>query len=59
MKFTVEVNCDNAAFEDEGPVHEIRRILQALAKTVVYYGHGQGSLLDINGNIVGRYTFTE
>jgi hypothetical protein len=58
MKFTVEINCDNAAFEDEGHLNEIGRILKRLAETVVDYKHG-GILRDINCNVVGYFAFTE
>ncbi len=60
MIFRVEMNCDNAAFDDHGH-DEIARILNGLAKRIggeeelpVYI-----KLLDLNGNNVGQATFSE
>jgi len=61
MKFTLEINCDNAAFEDE-PATELGRILREIAQKVE--DGFLGSLgateyrlaFDINGNHVGSYS---
>ena len=56
MKFTLEINCDNAAFEDF-PEQEISRILTEAAMIVEVGGSiVPGSILrDINGNTVGSF----
>jgi len=60
MIFRVEINCDNAAFDDYGH-DEIARILNGLGKRIA----GEEELpvfiklLDINGNNVGQATFSE
>lgn len=60
MIFRVEMNCDNAAFDDYGH-DEIARILTGLAGKIagaeelpVYI-----KIMDINGNNVGQATFSE
>jgi len=57
MKFVLEIECDNAAF-DEDPVPEVIRIL---AETVGKLADGGRSvvLVDSNGNSVGRAEFVE
>ncbi len=52
MKFSLEIECDNAAFEDE-PATEIGRILREAAKRVED-GNIDFPLRDINGNTVGH-----
>lgn len=57
--FTVHINTDNAAFDDdEGGVQEIMRIL-AVVIAKVSQGEGSGNLMDFNGNTVGEFTFDE
>lgn len=65
MKFVLEINCDNAAFEGryqgDRPSVEVARILASLTK---YEGRtirlqDNGNLRDINGNLVGSWKFTE
>lgn len=51
MKFTLEINSDNAAFADD-PAGEIARILRAVAQTVER-GREEGPAVDVNGNRVG------
>lgn len=51
-KLTIEINLDNAAFE-EGQ-YEIARILQQLADTAENGSLRTTSLRDINGNKVGH-----
>lgn len=58
MNFKLEVNCDNAAFDDEsGGNNEVSNLLHQAAMKV---GMGQraGGLRDSNGNTVGRFEFT-
>ncbi|MCA1841068.1 MAG: hypothetical protein LC723_12220 [Actinobacteria bacterium] len=57
MKFTLEITCDNAAF-DENPFPEVARILREAARKVddglVKIGQEQ-PLRDVNGNRVGSF----
>ena len=57
-KFTLTITCDNAAFEDGGGETEVARILRETAERVED-GTRTGNLLDINGNVVGSYTFSQ
>lgn len=55
MKFKLEFDCGNAAFNDlEG---EITRLLEVAAEKV-RDGNKEGILLDFNGNLVGKYKIT-
>lgn len=56
--FTIRIDTANAAFEDD-PAPEIARILRRVADEVAEYypGHSQ-TLLDVNGNDVGRAKIT-
>ena len=65
MKFVLTVNCDNAAFCDEGEAttetaaNELARILRKAADQIengVPYDYFQ-TIRDINGNDVGAYAF--
>lgn len=62
MKVTIEINCDNAAFEDD-PSLEVARILKDVCKKID--GHPNFSdgfstaLFDINGNEVGYLSVKE
>jgi hypothetical protein len=56
MRFTVNMTCDNAAFEED-PAAETARILRDMAQKLEM---GQGdnrwhTILDVNGNDVGRW----
>lgn len=58
MKFIIQIDCDNAAFDGE-PLGEIVRILEVEVKKMKrWVGDGatawNGGLQDINGNTVGR-----
>lgn len=54
MKFKLEIDCDNAAFDD-APRQEIERILEKLTRDVLAWGLlGTIPLYDTNGNRVGR-----
>lgn len=56
-KFVVDINIDNAAFEDEQGSYEVARILTDLAGDVEQYGMAEmHRLFDINGNRVGTAT---
>ena len=59
MRFTMTVDCDNAAFEADG--NELARILHKLADSIAYNGleEAKDSLRDINGNKVGRWELSE
>ena len=57
MNLKININLDNAAFEDEG---EISRILRKLADKISYDGSiDSGKIIDINGNSVGTWEITE
>lgn len=57
MTFTLTINTDNAAFEDNEGRDEIARILRKVAADVEYYSdsirHTQITIMDVNGNAVG------
>jgi hypothetical protein len=60
MKFTINMTCDNAAFEDE-PAPEVARILRSIANKLDErdgYDKYQ-TILDVNGNDVGRWRLGE
>jgi hypothetical protein len=52
MKFSLEIECENAAFADE-PASEIAAILRKAAFEVER-GNDDFKLYDMNGNAVGR-----
>ena len=58
MKFTLEFDCDNAAFE-ESPEMEIAAILRRAARNVVEGYRQTAPCLDTNGNTVGRWRITD
>jgi hypothetical protein len=63
MKFVVEIDCDNAAFEaeegdDVGRATEVARILEVAADKVRNM-YESVTLYDINGNNVGLAAFTD
>ena len=57
MKFTCEIDMDNAAFDD-CPATEAARILRNVAR-MVEEGRGNAKLLDTNGNTVGKFAVTK
>jgi len=65
MKFTLEIECGNAAFEpSETGVSgdEIARILTVAAQELTWKRKGMGderSLRDVNGNTVGKWAISE
>lgn len=61
MKFTLEVDCDNAAFDDGNHGAEVARILRQVAEHVEHTASGvrfDVPLFDINGNQVGSAALT-
>jgi len=55
--FTLKINTDNAAFEDD-PTAEVARILRALADRLVCASPDESyPLRDVNGNKVGEAVF--
>ena len=56
MRFTVTIECDNAAFEDDLTC-EVARLLRAVARRVEKDGENAGGLADSNGNPCGNYQF--
>lgn len=58
MKFTLEIDCGNAAFDGELERDtEVARILRLAAERIEAGAGDKGRLLDINGNIVGKWEF--
>jgi len=58
MKITININMDNAAFEDEGEVKRILNTMVDRMDDIVRPGDG-GKLRDVNGNTVGNWTVEE
>jgi hypothetical protein len=56
MKFTLAIDCDNAAFGEtlDGHLEETARLLRGLARRLEA-GEDYGTLRDVNGNTVGRF----
>jgi len=59
MKFVLEINCDNAVFEENGKHNEVARILEKIAAAFVESHTERGTLRDLNGNIVGQWKFVD
>lgn len=57
MSFTMKIECDNAAFEDEVAL-EVARILEAAGKAL-RMGNTSGRCIDANGNRVGTWELAE
>lgn len=57
MKFKLEIQCDNAAFED-APELETARLLREAAHRI-QRGEKRVRLRDVNGNHVGEGGFEE
>ncbi len=53
MKVSIEINCDNAAFEDDR-AGEISRILKDLSKQFEEQTNPYKKIYDVNGNPVGH-----
>lgn len=60
MKFTLEIDCGNAAFgeSEEWRGEEVSRILEKVAHQAAC-GYTKGQMYDINGNPVGVFKFYE
>ena len=59
MRFRVEIECDNAAFDGLGALRgEVGRLLLKIENYVIL-GEDQIPLVDYNGNRVGRAWFEE
>lgn len=56
MKFTMEFDCDNAAFEEDHRL-EIQEILEGVG--IAVDSRDSGTIRDSNGNRVGRWEITE
>lgn len=54
--FTLKIETDNAAFEDDNLLAEVARILRVAADKVEQGDH-PASLRDVNGNKVGDLSF--
>lgn len=52
-RLQIEMDLDNAAFEENGRDEEIARILKRLAGRIKLHGVGNYGLFDLNGNPVG------
>ncbi len=60
MKFHLEIDCNNAAFQNDDPEIEVARILRQHADQLDNGGWTiTAALRDINGNTVGRAWITE
>lgn len=57
MRFTVTIECDNAAFEDNAH-GEVRRILHGIIERLGSM-RSSGACMDINGNKVGEWELGE
>jgi len=57
MKFSLEINMDNAAFKDNQ--EELPDILYLLANTLSIVSPKEGNLRDSNGNTVGEWKIVE
>ena len=58
-KFTVEIDCGNAAFDDFDREYEVAKILHELANSLESGRIGTIYLHDTNGNRVGAAKFEE
>jgi hypothetical protein len=59
VRFTLTIDCDNAAFEDH-PGSEVARILKEVARKLPADDLGSGfKLRDVNGNTVGKVEVSE
>lgn len=58
-RFTLTIDCNNAAFDDE-PFYEIGRILSDAGQRIIDGTRPMsGKLHDVNGNRVGEYALSE
>ena len=54
MTFTLEINCDNAAFEDNGIDSELKWIADRIGQRIADR-ENEGNVYDSNGNKVGTF----
>ncbi|MCK5606938.1 hypothetical protein KAR91_33860 [Candidatus Pacearchaeota archaeon] len=54
MTFKLEINCDNAAFEDSGICNELKWITDRVGKRLANR-ETTGNIYDSNGNKVGTF----
>lgn len=65
MKFTLNIDCGNAAFYDEercAPAPELTRILRDVADRFAHDlvpMHDRVAIMDINGNKIGHYAMED
>lgn len=59
MKFVLEIECNNAAFDDDAMTGEVARILHVVAGQVKADVRDRLSIRDINGATVGWAEFTD
>ena len=59
MKFKLEIDMDNDAFDDDNL--ELGRILEVISTVVLWHAGDLATqrVLDINGNVVGEWSFNE
>ena len=59
MKFKLEIDMDNDAFDDDNL--ELERILEVISAVVLWHAGDLATqrVLDINGNVVGEWSFNE
>lgn len=56
MKFTLEIDSDNAAVDDHPRVHVSELVHRSALKLLT---ENHGTIIDINGNTVGHWTLEE
>jgi hypothetical protein len=54
----IQINLDNAAFEDDGLINELHDILAAIQFKIAR-GQTVNTIYDTNGNNVGRFEIVE
>ena len=57
--FTITIETDNAAFEDDAKYAEVARLLRNAAARIAQGRDDVFPLMDVNGNRVGRAQFEE
>ena len=57
--FTLTIKTDNSAFDLPWRHEEIARILREIARHMAEDKDDSGLCVDMNGNVVGRFTLTE
>jgi len=58
MKFTMQIDCDNAAFDKDCRT-ELARIIRFVAMSLKHTGRRDGKCIDQNGNGVGGWEITD